>query len=254
MELRLIKIGYGGDAPKLIQTDEYRQGVVPPDNIICLKGVWRLVFRLQSTRGGGADWRVRIDEKETAPGGDLPELLSFGRYNPTLIALIENPMIFWGHRMSCSHNAEGEENLIEQTFLPGYNPFTREIIVISDSISSLPLRTKLIQIAQTLREDEVSPAFTQGNLNIYKLESDIEDELREDNYRNIARDRKAFLNHTLLGGNVLPLLRFRIHNTLYMPAVVWRGIITSPDHLWEPVFLRAGAYLFAHPEPYNSID
>ena len=255
----IIRIGYGGDAPRLIRLGEYRRiyiGVASPDEVVNLEGVWKLYFRLQSTRGGGADWKVRIDGKETTPGGDLPELLSFGRYNPTLIALVENPMIFWGHRVSWfSRNARAEENLIEQTFLPGYNRFTRSIIVIADSISPLPARAKLVQIAQTLREDEVSPAFTQGNLNVYELES-LEDELRqEDNCHNVARDKKRFLNHTLLGGNVLPHLRFRLGNILYMPAVVWKGIITSPDHLWEPVFLQTGAYLFAHPEPVSdSVD
>jgi len=177
-------------------------------------------------------------------------LLTFGRYNPALYALIENPMIFWGHKRICSHNVEGEKNIIEQTFLPGYNPFTREIIVAADSISPLPLRAKLVQIAC----DEVSPAFTQGNLNIYKLES-LEDELRqEDNCHNVARDKKSFLNHTLLGGDVLPHLRFRLGNILYMPAVVRdRGIVVSPDHVWEPAFLQSGAYLFAHPEPVSDL-
>ena len=249
----IIRIGYGGDAPMLIQVDENRQGVVPPDNIICLEGAWRLTFRLRSTRGGGANWKVRIDGNETSPGGDLPEFLTFGRYNPTLIALIENPMIFWGHKRTCLHNVEAEENILLQTFLLGYNPFSREIIVIADSISPLPLRAKLVQIARAI--DEVSPVSQQGNLQIFKLESELEDELRdEDNRHNVARDKKTFLNHTLLGGDVLPHLRFRIHNTLYMPAVVWKGIITSPDHLWEPVFLPAGAYLFAHPEPDINID
>lgn len=110
-------------------------------------------------------------------------------------------------------------------------------------------REQIIEIARSCLDGET---WTQGGLTVQPVNiTKAEAEAAFEHYEDVVRRPYApvtLFNHAIFAAEVVALDNFRL---IYFP-VNWRlaPVITSPDHLLEPICLEPGwFYLLSHPFP-----
>ncbi len=229
------KIYLGGekDAPFVIDT---REKVLPFGRAFRLEGKYEVRFRLRSTAGGGASWEYTLPENH-----DPEVFFSWGRYNPSVRFIAENPTVLW-ERHGEKLRTPSAQYFVEQKYLLGYNPFTSRIGIYFDSAEPLPADKALHQCIENLWVTY----FEQGHLRVYPANPEI-------SWSTPYWGVKTFLNHQILGGELLA--KERKDGTLYaLVRFLGKGWIVSPDHLENPIRLyrdEEAYFVLAHPEPVS---
>lgn len=104
---------------------------VPFNQTFKLEGLWLVDFESESTAGGGAD--LDVGSTDIATG--------FSAYEPRLRAYVESPQILWlTHSFHGSLEPLKGEEVLTQSFLRGYDPFTKSIQVFGERVSPDPFQ------------------------------------------------------------------------------------------------------------------
>ena len=102
---------------------------VPFNKTLRLQGLWLVDFETESTAGGGAD--LDVGSTDVATG--------FSAYEPRVRAYVESPQILW---LTQSFHGSLEpltgEEVLTQSFLRGYDPFTKSIQIFGERVSPDP--------------------------------------------------------------------------------------------------------------------
>jgi len=230
-----ITIGFNGDAPMV--EERIRRAIIPPTNgqEIQLEGEYLFKYRVQSTARGGARWETG----EALPAEKYHLYASPGPYNRVFYGRIINPIIDW-----LTHDCEDALYPgIVQHYKPGYNIFTK-LIALWGEFKPLKLREVIV--------GECNQQWgKQGHLEVfygYNLKSSMYLDHRDEYDTEIEflkRCKKDFLNHYVLGGEIL----FRWREDEHMYGLLYQeknGWIVSRDHLWEPISVSLGFYVLKH--------
>jgi len=252
-----------GDAPMVteygkdcvgctIEGDIEREYPIPYDTIINLSGKWEFRFYVESTAGGGASWETMGPGiNDTRKEYVMRNYGKLGCYSTLLAGYIVNPEIMWA-RNGCAVSAPAE---IKQSYLRGFNFFTRHKILGGDTFLQKESRKMLIDLIDDCELLDFG-SYTQGHLACAELtEADLSSTKVhvEDLERFPGKYHAKFFNHQCLGGMYVDSTR--IDDTGYC-LVHFRmpGWIVSPDHIDEAVSVLPGYYLLRHPIPHGDVD
>lgn len=218
---------------------------IPPFYVWTGKGEWTANFPLVSTNGGGAQWGGQIVSNK---------YLSWGRYSPYYRAIIRDPKMEW-HMWVRYYVPDDpkKDAFVWQRYLPGYNRTVALFQVWGKEVRPFPedafLHKKIAEIQPN------DPDWTQGHLSVFS----VQDEGEQPFWGNDAEplwyySTRVVLNHYLLDSRLIAKER---ENQVFYGLIIVpedRGWIVSADHPDEPIELRKGVYVIAHPEPQDNID
>ena len=156
-----------------------------------------------------------------------------------------DPQLYWvTQQLTNTGQYVSTEMLIYQSFKPGINPFTHEIILYAENYSPLPTKGYLFRLIDKV--DFGSTFATQDNLVLYpvcknsRLLNELADKPAKWKFRKVLVG--SVTEHQILGGGIAA--KVRILASLYALVYFWKnGWIVSPDHMLSPIEVPKGWWI-----------
>lgn len=205
--------------------------------------------RLDSTSGGGADWKA---------GKQWEEHLSAARFCPYVNARAMDVTITTSSQRELPAE-EVDDNELVVSRLAGFEGRDFTLIIRAKKIySSRPCRKELFEQITELAKEK-SSSQEQGSLTLYYLGEGEELNQIVGHYlasliscpeeNQYPREELHFLNHQVVGR--IGVVGYDFQRLIQVQEDQKSCWVISPDHLDQPIELTSGWWLLTHPQPVD---